>query len=183
MKKNSKSKIDRIYSTALYEAAESSGNLDEVLDDTLRLRELLAQDKDLYSYLASPLWEDRDKADILKKTAAVLKLNEETEKCLEIIVENRRSCDLPAILSDFADFYYDRKGIAKVEVETARALSPSQDKRLQAVLKKILIQPVKVEYCINSAVLGGLRVRYGSKMFDDTLSTKLNYLEQVMKGK
>lgn len=183
VKKSSKSKTARVYSTALYEAAKKSKCLEKVRDDVVELRNLFTQNTVLRDYLVSPLWKDEDKFDVLKKSAAVLGLNKETLSCMQIVVENRRSADLSAIWEDFIKLYYERKGVAEVEVETAQKLSVSQNGRLQKVLEKILAAPVVVKYHINPAVLGGLRIRCGSKMFDDTLSAKLNYLEKVMKGK
>lgn len=183
MKKSSKNKIARIYSTALYEAAEERKCVKKVCGDIAELQKFIAQNQELSGYLISPLWKEKDKVDVVKKTASILRLSPETEACLEIIVENRRVGDLAAILDDFINLYYRRTGVAEVEVEAVQKLSMRQNTRLQKVLEKLLERPVAVKYCINPEVLGGLRVRCGSKMFDDSLSAKLNYLEKIMKGK
>ena len=64
----------------------------------------------------------------------------------------------------------------------AQALSAAQVKKLEASLEKLLKQKVLVSYLVKPEVLGGLKVKYGSNMIDDTLLGKLNRLEQVMKG-
>ena len=51
------------------------------------------------------------------------------------------------------------------------------------LLEKILGKQVEIDYVLNPKILGGLRVQCGSKMFDDSLASKLNYLENIMKGK
>ena len=50
-------------------------------------------------------------------------------------------------------------------------------------MEKILGKQVEIDYVLNPKILGGLRVQCGSKMFDNSLASKLNYLENVMKGK
>ena len=183
MKKSSKNKIARVYSTALYEAAVERKCVDEVWKDIEKLQILLRENTEITSYLSSPLWSEQDKDDVLKKTANVLKLNKETVNCLEVVTENNRAADLSAILDDFIKVYYQKNDIAEVEVETVKNLSAEQDRNLKKILEKLFAKKVVINYQVNPTVLGGLRVKYGSEMFDDSLAVKLNYLENVMKGK
>ena len=88
-----------------------------------------------------------------------------------------------AITEAFEKIYYEKNNVAEVEVEAVKTLNPKQDGNLRAVLEKIFAKKVVLKYNINPTILGGLRVKYESKMFDDTLAAKLNYLENVMKGK
>lgn len=183
MKKISKTKISKTYAMALYEAAFATKDMGKVLSDIEKLRALLKEDASVCSYLSNPLWSDADKKDVLAKSAKVLQLNKETLACLDLITENRRTAELKMILDDFVKIYYRKNGIAEVDVETVKALTAKQDKNLTTVLEKLFAQKVVVNYIINPAVAGGLRVKYESKMFDDSLASKLNYLENVMKGK
>ena len=86
-------------------------------------------------------------------------------------------------MDDFKKLYYHNEGVAEVVVETVKKLTSIQDKKLKKVLEKIANKKVVVEYKINPLLVGGLRVQIGSEMFDDSLAHKLNYLENVMKGK
>lgn len=183
MKKTSKTKISKTYAAALYEAAAGTKNVDRVLKDIEKLRMLLKEDASVCSYLSSPLWSNADKKDVLAKSAKILQLDKETLTCLDLITENRRIAELVMILDDFVKIYYRKNGIAEVDVETVKKLTAKQDKDLTAVLEKLFAGKVAVNYIVNPAVAGGLRVKCGSKMFDDSLASKLNYLENVMKGK
>ena len=133
--------------------------------------------------MASPLYEEKDKEDVLKKTAKALNLSAETLSCLEVITQNHRIADLKAILEMYASVYYQKNNIAEVFVETVKKLSPAQDKKLGAVLQKLFGKQVVVSYQLNPSLIGGLRVKNGSEMFDDSLANKLNHLENLMKGK
>lgn len=183
MKKTSKTKIARTYSLALYEASADVKAVDKVFEDVLKLRKLLKEDNGVLAYLENPLWKEDDKTDVLKKTAKAMKLNAETLRCLEVVCQNHRISDLEEILEEYEHLYYQKKNIAEVEVETVKELSLTQDKKLKEVLKKNFNRDVVVRYFLNSSLLGGLRVKCESKMFDDSLSAKLNYLENLMKGK
>lgn len=183
MKKTSKAKVARVYSTALYDAAVENGAVDKVWNDMIELRRLLEENVDFGKYMANPLWSDEDKFDVLNKTAEIQGFCVDTLNCLQILVENRRMKDLSLIVDDFKNVYYQKNNIAEVVVETVKALSALQDNRLKKVLESALSRKVAIVYKINSALLGGLRVQCESMMFDDSLSRKLNYLENMMKGK
>ncbi len=183
MKKDSKTKIAKTYALALFEAAKENKCVGKVYEDVDKLKALMKDNNEFSDYMENPLWGSDDKYDVLKKTAKVLNLKEETLNCLEVVVSNGRFAELSLILDGFQKIYYKDQGIIEVDVETVKGLSVSQDKKLKTVLSKLFAGNVVVNYMINPSILGGLRIRSGSKMFDDTLETKLNYLENMMKGK
>ena len=72
--------------------------------------------------------------------------------------------------------------VPEVEVETVKQLSAAQDKKLQQNLEKILSKKVVLAYKITPEIIGGLRIKFGSEMIDNSLASKLNRLEIEMKG-
>ena len=182
MKKISKTKIASTYALALYEGAEERHAVETVVKDMETLSALLREDKDFVTYLANPLWEVSAKKEALKAVAPKLKLSSETLNCLDILAENARFAELGLILEAFRKIYYQKHGIEEVEVSSAKALSTAQDKKLKNVLEEMLSKKVIIKYQIQPELLGGLRIKYGSSMIDDTLAGKLNRLELVMKG-
>ncbi len=183
LKKVSKIKIANVYATALYEASVESGSVDKVKNDVAKLQSLLNENNDLSAYLENPLWSQQDKKDILLKTSGVLDLNDDTLNCLNVTIENGRISDLKLILNGFEKIYNSKNNIEKVCVETVKKLSSKQDAKLKKIVENLLGKKVLIDYVINPKILGGLRVQCGSKMFDNSLINKLNYLENVMKGK
>ena len=183
MKKSSKTKIAKTYALALFEAAQKEKSVQSVWKDIEKLEALLKGNTEVVQYLANPLWKEEDKISVLNKIAQNLKLRQETHNCLKIILENHRISDLALILEIFKNVYYQKNNIVEVMVDTVQPLTEKQDKQLKTSLKKLLANDVVVDYRINPSVLGGLRIQSGSKMFDDSLSAKLNYLENMMKGK
>ena len=183
LKKVSKIKIANIYANALYEASVDKKAVAKVRDDVVKLQNLVAENKDFACYLENPLWSQKDKKDVLVKTAKLLGLRDETLNCLDVVTENGRISDLKLILSGFEKIYNCKNNVEKVSVETVKKLSAKQDTKLKKVMENILGKEVLIDYVINPKILGGLRVQCGSKMFDNSLISKLNYLENVMKGK
>ncbi len=183
LKKTSKTKIAAVYSTALFDAAKDAGCLDKVLQDVKKLQVLAAENSDLVKYFSCPLWSEEDKVSVLDKIAKISGIGKETLSCLKVMSENNRMGNLGLMLDEFLELYYKENNIVEINVETVCKLSAAQDKKLQKTLEEFLAKKVVLNYIINPSIMGGLRITYGSQMFDDTLATKINYLEKLMKGK
>lgn len=181
MKKNSKSKISETYGQALFEAADEAKNLDVVFQDISRLSEILPKLPEL-SVLKNPSLTNSEQNELLEILKKSLELSETTYRFLITAVQNKHFDTLENIFKNFQNRYYIKKNILMVEVETAQALSSSQNKKLQEKLEKYLKQKVIISYLINPKVLGGLSVCYNSVRIDDTLAGKLTRLEKAMKG-
>ena len=65
---------------------------------------------------------------------------------------------------------------------SAEPLTPAQLKDLKAALKSSLGREVALSTKVDSSILGGLIVKVGSRMMDNSLKTKLQNLKIAMKG-
>ncbi len=180
MKKVSKAKIAATYAEALLEAVPDRKTADKVFADAERLRGAAAGE--LAAYMANPLWPESDKRAVLEQTADKLKLAPTTRNFLRAVAENKRFAELPEMLDSFVHAYYRRLKIAEAEVESAQKLSAAQVKKLTVALEDRLAQKVAISFKVSPELIGGLRVRIGSEMFDDTLAAKLSRLEIMLKG-
>ena len=102
--------------------------------------------------------------------------------CLEIISANNRFPELLPILEDFVHIWYAKNGYVEVSVQSVQELSAAQTEKLSNTLEKMLSKKVVLSYEIRPEILGGLIVKFGSSMIDDSIRGKLNRLEIMMKG-
>ena len=65
-----------------------------------------------------------------------------------------------------------------VRVENAVATTPAQMASLQASLEKHYGAGLDISYGINPALIGGLRIQVGSDLYDGTVKTRLEKLQQ-----
>lgn len=167
---------------ALYEAAVEKNAVSRVFADIKILDLEVTESPDFIKYFANPVWSHQSKIEALKSIAIKLNLAPESRNCLDIIAENNRFADLGSILKEFVRIYYQKNNMVEVQIQSALALLPMQIKKLEANLEKMLDQKIVADYQVKPELLGGLKIKYGSKMIDDTIEGKLNRLEQVMKG-
>ena len=98
------------------------------------------------------------------------------------MVKNRRLPALPAIIDAFDTLVAISKGEIGAEVISADKLSAVQLKDLKAALKASTGRDVTLSTRVDPSLLGGLIVKVGSRMIDNSLKTKLQNLKIAMKG-
>jgi F-type H+-transporting ATPase subunit delta len=65
-----------------------------------------------------------------------------------------------------------------VRVENAVETSPEQLARIRAGLEKHYGAGLDISYSVNPALIGGLRIQVGSDLYDGTVKTRLETLQQ-----
>jgi F-type H+-transporting ATPase subunit delta len=170
------------YAAALYDIAETAGTLDAVAEDLRGLDRMIGDSADLQRLIRSPVIERADQA---KAMAALLEragANELTKRFVGVVSDNRRLFALPQIIEAYLRRLADRRGEVVAHVISAKPLSPAQVDKVTAQLRSTLGAKVVVELKVDPALIGGLVVRVGSKLIDDSLRTKLARLQLAMKG-
>ena len=99
-----------------------------------------------------------------------------------LLCSNRRLAALADSIAAFQALVADDKGEVVAEVTSAEKLSPAQLKDLAAALKTRVGKDVQLLSKIDSSILGGLTVKIGSTLIDNSLKTKLQNLKVSMKG-
>jgi F-type H+-transporting ATPase subunit delta len=170
------------YGVALFELAAESKKIDAIEADAKSLLTALSGSDDLRATLASPLFPNDQKADVLGAIAKKMKLNAITTKFLGLAAQNSRSGDLGGMLTAFNGLAAKARGAVLAEVSTAEPLSADALKSLTDALSRAFNAKVDVETSVKPELLGGLVVKVGSRLFDDSVKSKLDALKIAMKG-
>lgn len=170
------------YGVALFELATESKKVDGVEADAKALLAILHTNVELRATLASPLFPNGEKAAALNAIAKKMKLNAITSNFLGLSAQNSRAGDLGGMLSAFIALASKARGAVLAEVSTAEALSADALKSLTEALSRAFNAQVDVETSVKPELLGGLVVKVGSKLFDDSVKSKLDALKTAMKG-
>ncbi len=169
------------YATALYELADERRALDEAVDQADGLGRLIDQSAPLRALLADPV------LDIAQSRRAVLALlqsqgfGEMLQHFVGVVINNRRLSDLRPILSGFAALVAARRGIVVADVASAHPLTDLQRTQLRARLTEAGYGRVNIQERVDAALLGGLVVRVGPRLYDASLKSRLARLHYAMK--
>lgn len=180
MQKVSDYKTATAYAEAWLDAAKDRNAEDIVLKEVQALDNGIGDIAALWAKLSTPLDDDNLKVEVIASFAKEANLSDISTEALKLIATNGRLNLIQMILTEFKHLYYQNKGIVEVMVESAVQLSEAQDKKLRKMLEEKLKAPIIIDYQINPAVLGGLAVRYGSFLIDDTIKSKLGRIEKLL---
>jgi len=169
------------YARAAFELAQAQGVLDAVHGDIATLKALLLQSAELRRFVSSVVYSSEIKLNGLLAVTKAAKLNPLTTKLLGVLAANRRLGELFPVITAFNTLYDAHKGIVNAEVVSAVALSEPQLAELKKTLARTLGQSPEISASVDPAILGGLKVRVGSRLFDASLKTKLDSLKFALK--
>lgn len=169
------------YARALFELAQQGEALDVVLNDLKTLVTLLRESKDLARLLASPAFTSEDKRKGLQAVAEKAGFAPLTVKFLGLLAENRRAGALQSTIASFQRLYDKHHGVVSAEVTSAVKLTSGQLVGLQKALAQALGQEPQITTAVDPSILGGVKVKVGSRLFDASLKTKLDTLKFALK--
>ncbi len=169
------------YATALFELAEGVGKLDLLEGEMATLKGILATNAELTHFLASPVIGTSEKANAITAIANKAGFSTLTSNFTGVVASSGRAAELSLMVDRFTLLCAQARGAVHAEAVTAQPMSAKQEKDLAGAIKAALGQDVKIETRVDPALLGGLVVKIGSRMFDSSLKSKLEGLNLVMK--
>ncbi len=169
------------YAQALFDLSQETGALDAVRGDLASLKAAWLDSADLRRLAQSPVISAEDQVKGLSAIADKAKFNATTKKFLGLLAQNGRARDLTATIAAFEMLYAKKTGLVAAEVVSAQALTAAQLKSIQTSLRASLGKDPELTTRVDPSILGGLKVKVGSKLFDASLKTKLDQMKFALK--
>lgn len=170
------------YAAALFELAEQQAALDQVAADLKALRNMAAASEDLVRLLRSPVIGRAEQTRAMTALAEKAGFADLTRRFLGLLGKNRRLFALWGIADAYDARLAAKRGEVTAQVFAAAPLTDKQVAALNETLKTAVGGKVAVAVNIDPSLLGGLVVKVGSRMIDNSLRTKLQHLQLAMKG-
>ena len=169
------------YAQALFDLALETGRLDAVRGDLKSLKAAWIDSADLRRLATSPVIAADDQVRGLTAVAATARFDKTTVNFLGLLAQNGRARDLPGVIAGFESRYAKHAGVVAAEVVSAQPLDAKQVAAITAALSKSLGKAPELTARVDPSILGGLKVKVGSKLFDASLKTKLDQMKFALK--
>lgn len=167
------SQLSEAYAQAFFDIAVEKDDLDNVIQVFSGIEDGL---KDHPSFLSHPKLTLNDKAKIFKSvTEHPLSL-----QFLEVLANHDRLPALQAIIQDLKSYVQKMKQVKTVHVFSKVALSETQIKSIEAIFKRQGADAVELKTHIDPKLLGGIRLKYDDKVFDDSVESTYDTLQQML---
>ena len=169
------------YAQALFDLAKDENKIAAVEADLKSLKTMAAESADLRTLLNSPGFSAEAKAAGLAGIGKKAKFDALTLKFMAFVASQRRASVLLSMVTSFQDLAAKARGAVSAEVVTAIPMSAAQSKGVAAALRQALGKDPEVTTRVDPAILGGIKVRVGSRLFDASLKSKLDSLKFALK--
>ncbi|MBP7642575.1 MAG: ATP synthase F1 subunit delta [Saprospiraceae bacterium] len=171
------------YAKSILDLALEQGNLETVLEDMKGLLEM-SKHRELLLLFKSPI-VSLDKKRAVFKSLFDPNFSALTTAFIHLVLTKRREELLPEIAEEFVTQYKLFKGITNVTITTATPLNEAALAEIKAKLlaSDITAKELEITQKVNPELLGGFVIEVGDKLFDNSISFKLNKLSKQFKSK
>jgi F-type H+-transporting ATPase subunit delta len=170
----------RPYAKALVEVAGSPEKANALRGELMLFESAVRNAPDLRVLYANPGIDQQMKLDITKSLASRMKLSELATRAAEVLVRFNRMNDVGPILEALAAYVNEALGIARVQVRSAKNLSPDEMTQLAATLSRKVGKKVELDVTTDPSLLGGFVARIGSEVWDASVSGKITKFRESL---
>ena len=169
------------YAQALFDLAKDQNKVAQVESDLVSIKTMAADSADLRTLLASPGFSAEQKAAGLNAIAARARFSPLTINFLGFLAAQRRANALLSVVTSFQALAAKERGAISAEVVTASPMTPAQEKGVANALRQALGKNPEISTRVDPSLLGGIRVKVGSRLFDASLKSRLDSLKFALK--
>lgn len=172
--------VGRIYGEALYDLAAEEQLSGTILEEISALAEILGEEPDFLRLLDTP---NLGKDQRLKLLDDCLKgkLHPYVLNFLKLLSQRGHIHCVTDCCKVYRQRYDEDNGILPVRAVTAVKLSQKQQKKLTEKLETLTGRTVRLTNRVEPEVLGGVRLEYGGKYLDGTVSHRLDAVRKMLK--
>jgi F-type H+-transporting ATPase subunit delta len=169
------------YATALFELARESNAIDRVQSDLKFFDALIADTPDLMRLVRSPVFAADEQEKALGAVLEKAGISGIAANFLRVVTSNRRLFAVRDMIRGFNKLVATHKGEVTAQVTVAEQLNDARMNDIRAALREVTGKDVQVDVTVDPSIIGGLKVKLGSRMVDASLRTKLNSIKIAMK--
>jgi len=171
--------LARRYARALFLAARAAGKVERAQADLALVEQVMTQVPQLREILGGVAVPRPRQRELLRRIfegrvdGAVMNL-------LLVLLDERRLRLLDQIVREYRIMAEESRGIALVQVISARPLSPPAEEALRQGLERKLGRRVRMESTVDPALVGGVQVKIGDTLYDGSVRGQLRRLQERM---
>ncbi|WP_284643127.1 F0F1 ATP synthase subunit delta [Paenibacillus silviterrae] len=171
--------VAKRYAKALFAAAKDQNLVQQVEAELKAIIAVLQEQRDLHKLIQHPGVDVSAKTNLLKEIFGGT-VSELVFATLVLLVERRREGALEAVVDSYVAIANEALGQANATVYTPVALSETELSGIAAAFSQITGKQIRVESVLDKSLLGGIQVRIGDRLYDGSLSGKLQRLEKTL---
>lgn len=177
----SQSTAAKRYALALFELAQQHNQLASVEEDLREVQVVFNENRELQVLLSTPKLSLDRKKEIIRELFG--KANPLVVNTLQVLIDRKRVNEIVEVGNEFATLANEAQGIEDAKVYSTRPLTDDERSSISsAFAQKVGKQSLRIENVIDPSLIGGIRLQIGNRIFDSSVSTKLERLQKQLIG-
>lgn len=172
--------IARRYAKALVQLGAEEGAVDRFGTELGQFAALLEGNADLSAVLKSPAYRIEAKKEILKDILAKLNPSGTVANFLQVLLDRGRIGFVPQVAFSYATFADELSGVMRPVLTSAFPLEDAQVEGVKNALAKATGKQLKLTVEVDSSLIGGVVAKIGDKVFDGSVRTQLNRIQDIL---
>ncbi len=164
--------------TALFRAAQRTGELEPVAADIARLNAVLRAAPEVQRIINHPRISEAAKVNLLGGAAET----ELVRRLVASLIADREITLLTDISRHFRQMTRQEAGVIKVEVRTAAELTPEDTAALGSALEQYFDRRAVLQVVLDPSLIAGVRVLVDDRVLDASLKARLTALGERLRA-
>jgi F-type H+-transporting ATPase subunit delta len=127
-----------------------------------------------------PSFPTGQKVAILDKINTKLKMSQQVRNFIAVLINHDRMDVFDEVVSDFRHEMNLRLNIAEVEVTSARKLDTAEQTSLETQVAAMTGGTINAKFREDPSLLGGIIIKIGSTVYDDSVRGRINRLREQL---
>ena len=174
--------VARRYAVALADVVTSRGESQDIREELSAWESLMQANPQLAEVFRHPTIPYEQKRGVLNELIKRSRVRPATANFLQVLLQNHRLADLSEINRQFVQELDRRAGVVNARVTTARPVSPEAQEVLRVRLAELTGSKVRLEFGVDSDLIGGVVTRIGSTLYDGSVRGQLQQIRRRMVG-
>ncbi|MBD3109482.1 F0F1 ATP synthase subunit delta [Bacillus sp. AGMB 02131] len=175
----SNSIVAKRYAVALFEIAKEKNVLDAMAEEIRVVKEVFSSNEELNAFLKQPKITLQQKQQVLSD--ALAGISEYITNTIMLMIERHRTDEIAHMAEDFVELCNEDKSVAEATVYTTRPITEAEREAISSVFAaKVGKKTLRIENIVDRDIIGGMKLRIGNRIFDGSVSGKLNRLERQL---
>ena len=172
--------VSKVYGDALFSLAVEEDQVDELWKEASIINEAIKGNPEFLPILCHPEMSMNKKFSLLQDVFQQ-ELSQNMMGLLNVLLKKGRIGEILPVLDYFIEQVMAYKKIGEVKVRTPMPLSKEQKEKIE---NKLLVvseyETVNVDYQIDESLLGGMVIRIGDRVLDNSIRSKLDAMSRQL---
>lgn len=175
------SAVSKRYASALFDIAVETSQINEIEEELTVLKEVFRNEAGLQEVLSHPKISAAKKKELIQQSFGAL--SESVLHTIFLLIDRRRSSIVPDLTDEFIKLANQARQTEDAVVYSVKPLTEAEMLSLSQVFaKKAGIASLRIRNEVQTDLIGGIKVRIGNRIYDGSVSGKLERMERQLAG-